>query len=363
MQIGADASNVCIGLRYSFPYKNLADIAADLYFDENSDPSPWLMSKQNSDYFEVRTFTGNPLLEITSIFDRNMNSKRLQSPALLRNSQHVELESIEDVKEYEFKPFSSLNAGKTSKKNKNPEERTFKKQLTKKIEGVTDQIKEEKITVKGGEAPTETETIIKSSTPPTPEAKATVQGVTEHINTDAKTVVKGGEANTKEEILQLKEILLEKDPNKKVSLLKSKIESLQAAVDQRDEAMKRLHKEIEEINDPLRRGVVGSVVDQQKEGLADNIKRLEGLIREKEKKEKEFIAMLDKATKARDEAIKLMKEFELKAKTSANAGGNTVKITQLEKQLEQSNKQRSELGNRVTKLVNQLTKVGLRPEA
>lgn len=127
--------------------------------------------------------------------------------------------------------------------------------------------------------------------------------------------------------------------------LQEKIGTLEATLKQRDELVQKLEKEILEIRDPLKRGVVSSVIDSHKEALQQNVQRLETQLKAAEAREKELIALVDKSIQQKDKYQKELKAMEVKLEQASS--GNNSQVVKLQKQLEEANRQRSILSKKI----------------
>jgi len=143
-------------------------------------------------------------------------------------------------------------------------------------------------------------------------------------------------------------IAAEKNP----SQLQSKIVDLEEILKQKELLITKLNKEIQEINDPLKRDIISNIKDNQTEGLKNNISRLEEELEVSRSKEKEWMLSVDKALIMKDEAVKKMKEAENKLRQKQE--GINFQITQLEKQLEQATKLNKDLMKKITELTEKL---------
>jgi hypothetical protein len=123
-----------------------------------------------------------------------------------------------------------------------------------------------------------------------------------------------------------------------------KVADLENVIVDRNSTIEKLSKEIEEIRDPLKRGVVSGLKDNAMKGLEDNINRLKKELEDSGNREKEMLAMLDKAVVIKDEAQKKLKEYEHKLK--ASSGGNNSKQVMLEKQIEELKRQKSDMSKK-----------------
>jgi hypothetical protein len=133
-------------------------------------------------------------------------------------------------------------------------------------------------------------------------------------------------------------------------LLEVKIKTLEDVVAQRDQAIAKLTKEIEEINDPLKRGVVSGVIDQQKQALMQKLKMAEDALKLANNREKELMGMVDKAIQQKDKISKELKAAESKL-DQASSGNNSL-VVNLQKQLDEANKRTAALSKKITDLTD-----------
>lgn len=145
---------------------------------------------------------------------------------------------------------------------------------------------------------------------------------------------------------------------KGTSLLESKIQGLEATLKQREELVAKLNKEIADIKDPSKMGVISGIKDNQVEGLKANIARVQAELAESQGREKELLGVVDKAISMKDEAVKRFKELDTKLRQSQ--GGNNSKSVMLEKQLEEQKRQNTALSKRITQLTEQIQATGKR---
>lgn len=298
VQVGADANRFVFSVRFDNPASEA----------ERMRRAPLLeVLRTSCDVFEVRSLTGTNKLEILGFVFTGACPKK---PVEIHTCQvDAGLETATDVREYEFRGFHALAGG-------GPEEkRVFKGGFKKKFS--------DKVMV---------------AAPDPVEAPAEVRIAADAPKAESKTVVSGGAALG--------------GKGKSASLLESKIAGLEANLKQRDELIVKLNKEIEEIKDPLKMGVISGIKDNQVEGLKANIARLQTESEEAQKREKELMGVVDKAIALKDEAVKRLKDYESKLRQSQ--GGNNSKVVALERQLDEQKRQNKELSKRITQLMEQL---------
>lgn len=328
VQVGADDSNLCASVRFPFAYTDLKELRARLVFQANGGgPSPWLIAREAANFTELRAYAENKTVELSFAVARTDFPQSAFRPVIVREIAQIPLEDPTLVASYKFLPFNALTRGKKGGKA-GGFKKSFSEQVTE--TKVAAAAEKERLTIVEGAAPgPEGATLVKGG--PAEKLDST------HVKGEARqapelTIVKGSSQETL----------------KKIELYESKIESLATTLAQREQLIAKLNKEIQEINDPLKRGVVGSVVDKQKEGLMQNVKRLEDQIKESEVREKELMSMVDKAIQQKDKLAKDLKAAELKLQ-QASSGNNSL-VVKLEKQLEEANRRNSALSQKITEL-------------
>src|SRR3989344_3326760 len=316
VQLGVDEQNVCASVRFPYTYTEAKQLKARVVYQPNSGASPWLIARETANFAEIRAYAENQSVEFTIAFAREDFPQSAFRPVVVREIAVIPLEKPESVARYRFQPFSAIAAGKKAKAG-------FRKSFSERIE-------ETKTVVKGAAPAPDQKTVVKETAAPAPEKL---------------TLVKGTAYG---EDPPMAEIRAQNDPEKKASLYESKILTLQATIAQREELVTKLNKEIAEINDPLRRGVVSGVIDQQKEALIQKLKKFEEAAKAAEAREKELISMVDKAIQQKDKVAKDAKALE--AKLGQASSGNNSLVVKLQKQLEESNRRNSVLSQKITEL-------------
>ena len=329
VQLGVDEQNVCASVRFPYTYTEAKQLKARVVYQPNSGASPWLIARETANFAEIRAYAENQSVEFTIAFAREDFPQSAFRPVVVREIAVIPLEKPESVARYRFQPFSAIAAGKKAKAG-------FRKSFSERIE-------ETKTVVKGAAPEPELKTIVKGAAP-VPEQKTVVKE-TAAPAPEKLTLVKGTAYG---EDPPMAEIRAQNDPEKKASLYESKILSLQATIAQREELVTKLNKEIAEINDPLRRGVVSGVIDQQKEALIQKLKKFEEAAKAAEAREKELISMVDKAIQQKDKVAKDAKALE--AKLGQASSGNNSLVVKLQKQLEESNRRNSVLSQKITEI-------------
>lgn len=143
---------------------------------------------------------------------------------------------------------------------------------------------------------------------------------------------------------------LESDNNRMIGL--------ELELKEKTQLVERLSKEIEEIKDPAKRNVISGIKDNTVEAWKQKFERSQKELEEGAAREKEMLAVLDKAVVMKDEANKKLKEMDTKLR--AASGGKSSQVTMLEKQLEEQKRQNKELSKRVSELKEQIEATGKR---
>ncbi len=315
VQVGADDKCFAYSIRFDFPPEKWPDLRRNALLE---------VPRGAMDFFELRYLQQAKKVEIVAgcFF-------AAKTPLSIEGlSFHVDtaLEDSQNVKDYTFQSFGSM-------KGNNPaEKRIIKGGFKKKFS--------EQVTIAADANSAETTTTVTAEkVVDADNGNFLVQG--EVLQPTPKVVVSGSASMGKE---------------KSESLWESKVAGLEATLKQRDELITKLNKEIEEIKDPMKMGVISGIKDNQLEGLKSNIKRLEEELSESQNREKELLAVVDKAVQIKDETTKRMKEMDSKLRQTQ--GGNNSKVVMLEKQMEEQKRQNKELSKRVTQLTEQLQAAG-----
>lgn len=311
VQVGADANLFAFTIRF--------DLAPEL-FPELRRHALLEAPRQAVDFFEFRYLQDAKKVELLGVsFFAEAGQGSVEAQSF---HAAAAVEAPGSAKDYSFLPFGSM-------KGDNPEEkRVIKGGFKKKFS--------ETVTIKA-DAP-EAETVTKVSAEKIVDADGgnfLVKG--EVLQPTEKVVVSGSATMGK--------------GDKTTNLLESKIESLENTLKQREELIAKLNKEIEDIKDPMKMGVISGIKDNQLEGLKDNLTRVQGELAEAQTREKELMGVVDKAIQMKDEAIKKFKELETKLRQSQ--GGNNSKVIMLEKQVEEAKRQNKELSKRISQLMEQ----------
>jgi DNA repair exonuclease SbcCD ATPase subunit len=226
------------------------------------------------------------------------------------------------VKDYEFHRFERLSG--SAPEEKRVIKAGFKKKFSERVSVAAPPAETEKVTRIAANAPQEDKKVVVSGGSALGKAPETFSSVSAEVGNKEKSA----------------------------SLLESKIQSLETTLKQREELITKLNKEIEEIKDPMKMGVISGIKDNQVEGLKDNIARLKSEAEEAAAREKELMTVVDKAIQLKDEAVKKLKDYETKLRQSQ--GGNNSKMQMLEKQLDEQKRQNKELSKKITQLMEQL---------
>lgn len=336
VQVGADNQCFAFSIRFDFPPEKWPELRRSSLLE---------VPRSAIDFFELRYIQQAKKVEILAICF--LSSKKPLSMEGISFHAETALENTNDVKEYQFQSFGSM-------KGSNPEDkRVIKGGFKKKFS--------EKITVKGdAPKPEDTQTITAEKVVDADNGNFLVQG--EVLQPTPKVVVSGsaglGKKDSQEGRSSAETNQSAEAKEKSASLWESKVAGLEATLKQREDLIAKLNKEIEEIKDPMKMGVISGIKDTQLEGLKSNIKRLEEELQESQNREKELLAVVDKAVQMKDDAIKKMKEMDTKLRQSQ--GGNNSKVVMLEKQMEEQKRQNKELSKRITQLTEQLQAAGKR---
>lgn len=136
----------------------------------------------------------------------------------------------------------------------------------------------------------------------------------------------------------------------------NKMIGLELELKEKIDIIEKLSKEIEEIKDPAKRNIISGIKDNTVEAWKQKFERSQKELEESTAREKEMLAVLDKAVVMKDDANKKLKELETKLR--AASGGKSSQVTQLEKQVEEQKRQNKELSKRVSSLTEQLEAAG-----
>lgn len=331
VQIGGDDHVLTFSVKF--------DLAIDQIAEFRNHPLLQL-PKNATDLMEIRYIQSAKKIEVLCVFLRSENPET--SVEVQTFHADSALEAKEDAQGFEFKSFKDLTG-------KNPEEKRvfkgggFKKKFSDQVKVSGDKkAPEETTTIKGDAPVAESVTVIKGDGAKAPEQKIVVSGNADLAKSaSAATEVKAATAESAA------------PAGKSDALLESKIQSLETTLKQREELIAKLNKEIEEIKDPMKMGVITGIKDNQVQGLKDNITRLQGELADAQAREKELMAVVDKAIQLKDDVVKKLKAAEVKL--SQSSGGNNSKVVTLEKQLEEQKRQNKELSKKVSQLTEQLT--------
>lgn len=374
LQIGADHEKVCIALHFPKSVNSVAEVQQMLVPSDGKCNSAWLVGRQSANFFEINFFKTDQTIEVVAVFDKLNSTQAKNKPLVVREITKTMVEKMESASSFYFRPLKVIadsiedkeeahiqaaaerprksfsermekivkNSGETRVRagaDAKDEEVTIKADKAEpdkvsKVEGTTEHIKDEKIIVKGEKAEDSSE------------QSQTIKGTTEKTSDDP-VVVKEKKAEEVNELFNMETIKNEPDAQKKAGLLEDKLMELKSVLEEREQKVLSLSKEIEEIKDPSKSGAVSSVIDTQKEGLKDNISRLEEDLAEAEKREKDLMSMVDKAVMIKDEAMKKLKVSETKLRQALEA--KESQAAQFERKIEELQKQKTELSEKLTK--------------
>lgn len=332
VQVGADADHLVFSVRFDLPPEKWLEIRKHALLE---------LPRSAVDFFEFRYLQSGKKAEFTAFsFFKDSPASTIEAQSFHPTAA---LENSQEVKEYNFQSFGSL--GGKAPETKRVIKGGFKKKFS------------EQVKIAADPAAAEEKTVIKATSEKIVDAdngNFLVSG--EVLQPAAKVVVSGAAGLGKGEVkTELKAAVA---AEKSQSLMESKIQGLEATLKQREELVAKLNKEIEEIKDPSKMGVISGIKDNQVTGLKDNLTRLQAELVEAQGREKELLAVVDKAIQMKDEAVKRFKELDVKLKQSS--GGNNSKVVMLDKQLEEQKRQNKELSKRITQLTDQLTAAGKR---
>jgi hypothetical protein len=329
VQVGADANCFALSVKFDFAAEKWPDLRRNALLE---------VPRSAIDFFELRYLQNAKKVEILGLCF--FNSKKPLSIEGISFHTSNALEDSKTVKEYNFQGFGSL-------KGSNPEEkRVVKGGFKKKFS--------EQVTIKAKTEEKIEETTIKAEKVVDAENRNFLDEG-EVLQPNSKVVV-GGSAGLgkKAEAETSKKASVAGE--KSAALWESKLSGLEQTLKQRDELIAKLNKEIEEIKDPMKMGVISGIKDNQLEGLKGNIKRLEEELLESQGREKELLALVDKAVQMKDDAVKRIKDMDSKLRQSQ--GGNNSKVVALEKQVDEQKRQNKELSKRITQLTEQIQATG-----
>lgn len=317
VQVGCDEAAFCFAITFDLSIKEHKNVCHDPALN---------ILRSTAAYFETRFYFDSNKIEIFALFPRKEEKLTLVEVHTVKPKTGIE--SNQEAREYTYKTFQNLSG------EGNEEKRVFKGKFKKKFS--------ESVKISG-------------DTPKVLDDTKITIAAEKIVDADNDNFLVRGEIlapHVSPEAL----ISKPKEDGKSNALLESKIQSLEATLKQRDELVAKLNKEIEEIKDPMKMGVISSIKDNQVAGLKDNIKRLQTEVAESQEREKELMSVVDKAIVIKDEATKKVKDLETKLRQFQ--GGNNSKVTTLEKQLEEAKKQNKDLMKRITTLTEQIQATG-----
>jgi hypothetical protein len=312
LQIGSDENVFAIGIRFEQTKESL---------DELLSHPALIITRDQCHFLEVREIRSAKKIEINMAFFRSATTSAVR---VIHRVENVALEKADDTAAYGFKPIASMDQeGETAPVTKI--KGGFKKKFS------------EQVKVISGDKNVLDETVIKGDA----------------AEAQKKTVVKGALNVTDSKLRELLQPIVINGPKDKTAMfLESKIIGLQEALREREGVVQRLSREIEEIKDPMKMDIISNIKDNQKQGLQDRLNLMKRELDEASKREKEFMALADKAVVMRDEAMKKIKELELKSRQAS--GGNNSKVVMLERQLDEATRQRAEMSKRISELMDQI---------
>lgn len=311
VQVGSDNRTFAMSVRFGAPAESFQKILQE---------TSLRTALEQCHMLEVRHLTAGGKMEVNLVFFLDAAPKACVRSFVTTAANT--LESADEVKDYIFKPLAQAADDGGA-------------EPVRKLKGFKKKFSEQVKVISGEKAEAEPVSVIKAQ---------------KEVDDFAASLVSGKAEAAPLTIIQ--PIVIDGQKPEAVALLESKLQSAHDIIKQREELIKKLNKEIEEIKDPLKMGVISNIKDNQKQGLVDNIKRLETELLEADKREKEMMSIADKAVQLRDEAVKKVKDLE--GKLRMTSGGTNSKVAQLEKQLEESMRQRSLLSKKVDELTQKL---------
>lgn len=183
----------------------------------------------------------------------------------------------------------------------------------------------------------------KTPAPAAKNAKAPANPAAEK-NPEVAALKSAAEQEKLKKMFSMESAKKEKDAGKLMAILEDRLSSAKEIISNRENLITKLYKQIEEIMDPTKSNVISGVVDTQREGLKQNVTRLETELAEAGKREKELMTSVDKSVQAKDEAVKKLKAAETKAQAAETAAA--AKIKALEKALETERALKAELAKK-----------------
>lgn len=343
VQVGADSKRFVFSVRFDC-HAGLAESFRKSSLLE--------VTRAACDVYELRAIASGGKIEVTGVIQ--IGNETPQRVELHTAQPAAGLESNESVKEYEFKDFGSL-AG-TKAEEKRVVKGGFKKKFSEQVKvSAPESAPDNVVNIKGDAPNAQQKVVVSGSASLGKEQKVVVSGSAGLGKEAEKTVVSSNTTALGKSPENFAAAAAEAQAKEKsAALYESKIQGLEATLRQREELVAKLNKEIEEIKDPMKMGVITGIKDNQLEGLKANITRLQTEVEEAAKREKELMAVVDKAIGLKDEAVKRLKEYETKLRQAS--GGTNSKTQMLEKALEEQKRQNKELSKKITQLMEQIQK-------
>lgn len=365
VQVGADAQRVVYSVRFDLAFAEFAGFRKHAILE---------LARACAGLLELRYLRDAKKVEVCALFP--LAARFLGCIEVHSVHQSAGLDSPESAKEYQFQTFASL---KGAEDKPAPKVGGFKKKFSEQVSTAPS-------------APAAEAAV------PAPEAKVVVSGAASLGKKEAPAAVSAGnpEAEKKVELLTGQVATLQSELAKKDSMIQqlradvqkangaataaaaaatprpasedapdshweNKLKGLEVQLKEKTMMVEKLSKDIEEIKDPSKRNVISGIKDNAQEALKQQIERLQKELETAGEREKEMLAVLDKAVQIKDASEKKIKELETKVRGAS--GGNNSKVVQLEKQLEEQKRQNQAMSKRVSGLIAQLDKAGIKPAA
>lgn len=134
--------------------------------------------------------------------------------------------------------------------------------------------------------------------------------------------------------------------------LRMQIEQLNHCIEQRDEMIEKLNKELADSKNPEKWHVLSSIQDSQREALTNSIDRLKQDVAFLEKEKKQLLALADQAVRTKDELQKITRDQETKLRQIQE--NYQTRSANFEKQIEDLNKQKKDLMKIITQLTEKI---------
>ena len=363
VQVGADAQRLAYSVRFDLPFSEFAAFRKHAILE---------LARSCAGLLELRYIRDAKKVEVCAIFPL---AKRFVGCLEVHSvHQTSALDSADSAKEYQFQTFGSLKGAGPGEKSA-PKVGGFKKKFSEQVSTAPAEVVPEsqapalKLVVSGSASlgKKEAEPAPSHSPAGTPEAEKKVALLTSQVATLQSDIqrkdalIQQLRADTK----QATAAAVANAPKAASDLApeewENKFKGLEVQLKEKTMMVEKLSRDIEEIKDPSKRNVISGIKDNAQEALKQQIERLEKDLALAGEREKEMMAVLDKAVQIKDASEKKIKDLETKVRGAS--GGNNSKVVQLEKQLDEQKRQNQAMSKRVSGLISQLDKAGLKPAA